>query len=126
MTRVHVMSAEDVHAMLAHVVNVLLHQRPTYSMRSPQSWRKSLENVCESVLVDTLAALLQSGVPVLYNAHLFGPELIRCASMLIMGFRIHSALPAVVKINITECMTSQSAKTLHDRVCHYRWAEVNA
>ena len=61
MTRVHAMSAEDVHAMLAHVFNVLLHQRPTYSMRSPQSWRKSLANVCESVLVDTLAALLQSG-----------------------------------------------------------------
>ena len=125
MTRVHAMSAEDVHAMLAHAFSVLLHQRPTYSMRSPQSWRQSLANVCESVLVDTLAALLQSGVPVLYNAHLFGPELIRCASMLIMEFRIHSALPAVVKINIIECMTSHPAVTLHDCVCHTRWAEVN-
>ena len=75
--------------------------------------------------MDTLAALLQSGVPVLYNAHLFGPELIRCASMLIMEFRIHSALPAVVKINIIECMTSHPAVTLHDCVCHTRWAEVN-
>ena len=68
--------------MLSHVFSFLLHQRPTYSMRSPQSLRKSLANVCESVLVDTLAALLQSGVPVLYNAHLFGPELIRCALIL--------------------------------------------
>ena len=97
MTRVHAMSAEDVHAMLAHVFSVLLHQRPTHSMRSPQSWRKSLANVCESVLVDTLAALLQSGAPILYNANLFGPELIRCASILMVGCCIHSTLPLLSK-----------------------------
>ena len=118
MTCVHAMSAEDVQAMLGHVFSFLLHQRPTYSARSPQSWRKSLANVCESVLADTLAALLQSGVPVLYNAHLFGPELIRCASNLIMGRCIHSSVPAVVKVNTIECMTFPPVVKLHDLISY--------
>ena len=114
--------------MLAHVFSFLLHQRPTYSVRSPQSWRKSLANVCESVLVDALAALLQSGVPVLYNTHLFGPKLIRCDYS--HGVRRESTLPFVVKVNFTERMTPKPVVTLPERlrhgfVCHSCQADVS-
>ena len=97
------MLAEDAQAMLAHVFSFLLHQRPTYSVRSPQSWHKSLANVCENALVDTLAALLQSGVPLLYNAHLFLPQLIRYA-LLTMGPCLQSTLSVIVKVNLTGSM----------------------
>ena len=53
----------------------LVHERPATRSQKLQS---DLANACNRVLVDTLAALLQGGIPVLYHAHIFGPQLVGC------------------------------------------------
>jgi len=62
--------------MLARVFEFFLQRRP--SSRSANI-EKDLASACSKILVDTLALLLQGGVPVLCNVHIFGPELVRCA-----------------------------------------------
>ena len=62
-------------AVLACVYTFLVHERPATRSQKLQS---DLANACDRVLVDTLAALLQGGVPVLNHAHIFGPQLVRC------------------------------------------------
>ena len=69
--------AEQTPARLARVFIFLVQERPSARSKHMQT---SLAHTCNKVLVDTLAALLQGGVPVLYNAHIFGPHLIGCAS----------------------------------------------
>ena len=70
-------SAEHTQALLARAFIFLVQERP--SSRS-EKLQRDLASACSRVLVDTLAALLQGGVPVLYNAHVFGPHLVGCAS----------------------------------------------
>ena len=67
------MLAERTQALLARVFIFLVQERPTSRSENLQS---DLANACSRVLVDTLAAMLQGGVPVLYNVHIFGPHLI--------------------------------------------------
>lgn len=65
-------SAEHGQATFARVFIFLLHERPSTRNEKLQS---QLANACDKILVDTLAALLQGGVPVMYNSHVFGPQL---------------------------------------------------